>query len=1060
MRRTFTYYRKFLSLFAFLCLLIPWRAVAQKEVQKTITGIVIDKTNGGLAGVSVIQKGTTNGTVTDKDGNFTISLKGQNAVLLFRLVGFKTNEFPVGSRSNLRVLLEDDLKSLQEVVLIGYQGVQRRKTTGAIATVKGKDIENTPYASFDQALQGRVAGLSVLSTSGEPGASTLVNIRGSSNINQGSSTAPLYVIDNIIYDVNDKQSSYGSNPLAIINPNDIESIDVLKDASAAAIYGSRGSNGVIIVKTKRPKLGIPQIRLSTYYGVSDKPSLIPVVTGAAERRLKLGILYDQGTYTGIQNGLSPLLTDSLNTAFNNNTDWQGLLTQRATLSSIDASISGAEEKYSYKFAVNKYYEQGVLRGYDFNRLTPSLFFQVNPVKAIQFSTNVIYGTTKSKHGIGSGDPYATYPFNIQSFPSSFFQIRPAEQALYQGRYDDLRDDDRKTSLLANSQLIATLAKGLIFNSSFSYNVDNNTRNYFLPAELNNGVSSASTTVLQQRIWEINNYLSYEWKIKENHNFSALIGQGAYGLTRDNSFLQGLNLAIDGVKTVQGVAPGANLIGNSYSEENRKLSYFARFSYDYKGKYLFQANYRRDASSKYSMAHRWGNFPSVSAGWIISDEPFFKPLSNVMSFVKIRGSFGITGQDPSNYYAQYTTLISDASYEGSALANGTGGDRGLVNIPTYGGTQVAYPNYYSPAASPAIKWESSPQFNIGADINFFNDRINFTADYYIRNTNNQVFSIPVPIVTGYTSISSNFVGTRNTGVELTINTRNMGSKSAFQWSTNFNIAYNQNYVTKLPNGNRDITYGPPYLSENLTVGKPLFYYNSWIVNGVYRTNADVPVDPLTGLRLRHGSGSGPFYSAGDPIRKDVNGDYIIDDKDRVENGSPNPKFTGGFTNTFSYKNFSLSILTTFMFGREIRNGYLSDLLQVAGPGNPYSLYGTNAAVALKLNNGQTFWQKPGDVATFPGLIGNNVDKWNIAQSTYVQNGSFIRVRSARLSYSLPAKLASRYKLQSIRIYSIVDNIYLKKYANIPDPELVNVDGYANGTSYPQPKKITLGLDLVF
>ncbi|MCX2486359.1 SusC/RagA family TonB-linked outer membrane protein [Pedobacter sp. MR2016-24] len=1033
-------------------LLIPWSAFAQNKV----SGTVVDNKNNPLPGVSVFEKGTKNGTTSNGDGKFSLTLTQTSATITFRMVGYLAKELPAAGKSVLNIKLEDDNQSLSEVVLIGYQTIERKKSSSAISSIKGKDFQNTPYASVDAMLQGRVAGLAVMSTTGEPGANNIVNIRGSSSVNLGGTSSPLYVIDNVVYDVNDMQSSAGSNPLAVINPNDIETIDVLKDASASAIYGSRAANGVIIVTTKRPKLGIPQIRLSSYYGMSGKPSLRSVITGASERRLKMDYLYGQGTYDRLQAGLSQILTDSLNVAFNNNTDWQGLFTQNAGIYNIDASVSAAEDKYSYKFAVNKYYEEGVYKGYDFDRLTPSLFLMVKPSKAISVNTNIIYGNSKAKHGMGTG---AVSPFITWGFPSSFFKVRELEEQLYSGTYDELRDDDRNTSLVANVQLNATLAKNLLFTSNYSYNTQNNTRNYFMPGVLGDGISRAFTEILQSRTWETTNYLTYNFKVKEDHSFSALIGQGAERATRNNSFVQGRNITIAGVKTVQGLAPGADLSGNSYTGQRSKLSYFARLSYDYKSKYLLQASYRRDASSRYSVDNRWASFPSVSLGWVLSEEEFLKPMKDVVSFFKIRGSYGLTGQDPGDFYAQYTTLTSAADYDGSGLANGIAGDRGLQNITTYNGTQVAYPFYYGPAASSTIKWETNKQFNIGADISFFKDRIMLTGDYYVRDTYDQVLAIPVPVTTGYTTLLANIVSTRNTGVELTLNTRNLGPASKLQWSTNFNIAYNKNYVIKLPNNGREITYGPPWLQQSLSLGLPLFYYKAWEQTGVYATLADVPVDPLTGDRLKNGA-TNQFYGAGDPALKDMNGDYIINDSDKINSGSPNPKYTGGMTNTFSYKNFSLSVLTTFVAGRQLRNGYLSDLLQDAGTDDPYYRWGVSSGPATHLTEGKTFWSPTNTNAEVAGLVRNTVDKWNIGSSAFVQNASFIRVKSIQLSYSLPQSIVKKFKMQGFRIYSVADNLYLKKYADVPDPELIEATGYYNGNTYSLPKKITFGLEATF
>ncbi|WP_207436098.1 SusC/RagA family TonB-linked outer membrane protein [Sabulibacter ruber] len=1038
-----------------LPLLLLFLVQEQVFAQRQIKGVVKDSENRQtLVGVSVVEEGNpTNGVATDLEGAFSITLKNPDGLLRFSYVGYTSKTLPVKGKSTVEVFLDANTNVLQEAVVIGYQNIERKKTTGAIASIKGKDIENTPYPTFDAMLQGRVAGVSVLSVSGEPGANNIVNIRGSSNLNPDGIRAPLYVIDNIVYDVNDIIQSYGnSNPLATINPNDIESIDVLKDASASSIYGARAANGVIIIKTKRPRGGAPQIRVSTYMGIADQPAMKPIIVGAAERRMKMDLLRVGGDYTRFSNGeLSPMLTDSLNPAFNNNTDWQGLFLQRGIISNVDASIMGANDTYSYRLSFNRYTEEGVMIGYGIERITPRLFLQLNPTDRIQVTQDLFLGFTKAKHG--SGDA-ARYPFSTWGFPSSFWQIREEEKAIYSGRYDDLRDDDRSTSLNGNTQVMVKLLPGLLFRSSLSYNFNTNSRDQFIPGVLNFGRNDAISTVYQNRRWELENYFAYDKKLGENHTFSALLGQGAEKAVGNSIYTRGNGIAIDAVKTVQGVPPGSNLSGNSSVVERSRLSYFGRLSYEFKERYILQGNWRADASSRYGKSNRWGQFPSISAGWIVSEEPFFSSLTHFLPYLKFRGSYGITGLDPGSYYAQYLTLTSDASFFTGRLGNGDFANG--QTMTTYNGTTVAYPNYQNAAASTDISWERSPQYNLGVDLHLFKERVSITADFYVRDSKSMVFDVPVPATTGYTSISDNYVDVRNSGVEVVLNTNNLPPLSPLQWSTNFNIAYNKNYVTNLPGG-REFTFGPPWMMRTLNVGQPLFPFLVWDVEGIYARDEDVPVNPLNGRRLSWYGGA--EFGAGDPARRDINGDYIIDDLDKIPAGSPNPNVTGGMTNSFSYKGFTLDVLITFIRGRSLWNGYLSDKLQDAGTNEPYSVWGPNSGPASKLANG-TYWRNPGDIAQYPGLITNRVDKYHIGQSYFVEDASFTRLKNIRLGYTVPTALASKLKMKSMRIYGLVDNVYVWSNATVPDPEAVEPNGYSSGNDYPIPKKYMMGLELTF
>jgi TonB-dependent starch-binding outer membrane protein SusC len=1045
-------FRQFIYLWL---LLLPCQVFAQR----TVIGKVVDAKGMPLPEVSVRNKANQKTVKTDANGKFSIVAGGDEIVLRFTYIGFKAVEQNVGDKTSLSITMQEDAMSLDDAVVIGYQDIQRRKTTGAISTVKAKEFENTPYATFDAMLQGRVAGMAVLSTSGEPGTNNIVNIRGSSNVrlSDNAISAPLYVIDNIIYDVNDFGSAYGSNPLQSINPNDIESVDILKDASASAIYGARAANGVIIVKTKRPIGGKPEVRFSAYMGVSDQPAMKPITVGAAERRLKMDLLNQGGRYSWFADGqISQMLTDSLNPAFNNNTDWQGMFLRAAKINNINASVGATMENFLYRISLQRYYEEGVMIGYENDNITPRLFLQVNPTKNIQIETNLFAGITKAKHGSGESPTGSKYPFTTWGFPSSFWQITDTEEAVYTGRYDDLMDDDKTTSINGNVafSLKEVFIPELTFRTQLSFNSNNNTRDLFQPGLItSSGRNWAQSWVFQNQRWELESFFNYNKTFKDAHTLSAVFGYGMEKNNRNNRYLSGYSDNSLSVKTISGIPAGSDLYGWTSLEERARVSFFGRIGYDYKSKYLLSASYRQDASSRYSRDNRWGVFPSLSAGWVLSEEPFFEPIKDLVSFLKIRSSYGLTGLDPGSYYAQYTTLGFNTGYEGAVLDNGLGG-----TFSTYNGKTVTYPNYTSAASSANIKWERTPQFNLGFDMNFLNDHISLTADYYIKDSKSLVFESPAPLTTGYSNVSSNFVDVRNTGVELTLNTRNMNNASAFQWNTNFNISYNKNYVTGLPNGNREYRTGPPWMERTLNIGQPLFPFQVWQVNGVFATDADVPIDPLTGERLRNGL-TGQYYKAGDPNPVDVNGDYIIDYLDKVSKGDPNPKIIGGLTNQFTYKGFSLQVLVTFIQGRSLWNGYLSDRLQDAGSPSLYATWGSNSAVAGDYNLSD-FWLQSGDQTRFPGLFSNNVDKWHIAQSYFVENASFVRLKNIQLGYNLPKRVVEKLHCRSIRLFGMLDNVYIWSWSDTPDPEAVEPNGYSTGNGYPIPKKYTFGLDVTF
>ncbi|QBQ41933.1 SusC/RagA family TonB-linked outer membrane protein [Sphingobacterium psychroaquaticum] len=1020
-----------------------------------ISGTVSDRHGNPIAGVTVKEKGGRSTAATDEKGLYEIKTESNAKYLVFSFVGFRPKEHVIAKgETKVNVILDDDAADLDEVVVVGYQDIQRRKMTGAVSSVKGREFENTPYATFDAMLQGRVAGLTVLSTSGEPGTNNIVNIRGSSNLGLADNQlqSPLYVIDGIIYDVSDIRAAYGdASPLQAINPNDIESVDILKDASAASIYGARAANGVIIVKTKRPAFGVPEVRVAAYTGISSRPAMKPITVGAAERRMKMNLLYNGGNYDWFYDGqVHQMLTDSLNAAYNHATDWQGLFLQSAPITNVNVSIGQNMEKFLYRISAQHYYEEGVMMGYENKSITPRIMLQVNPMENLQFETNIFSGITKAKHGSGDG---SKYPFSTWGFPSSFWQITDLERQVYTGRYDGLLDDDRSTSI--NGNVAGTVKKifipELTFRSQFSFNLNNNTRDLYRPKLLTGSQNIAENWVNQNRRWEWESYFNYNKIINSAHTLSGVLGYGMEKNVANSNYLWGRNNNSEAVKTVTGIGAGPNLSGYSNIAERSRISVFGRVGYDYKDRYLVSASYRMDASSRYSSDNRWGIFPSISAGWAISEENFFKKES-LVSYLKLRGSYGLTGRDPGSEYAHYTMLGYSGAYYGSVLDNGMGG-----NQFTYNGANVVYPNYGSTATSATIKWERSPQLNVGVDLNMLKDRIAINLEYYVRDSKDLVYGLQMPATSGYSTISTNFISVRNTGAELTINSRNMSPKSEFQWNTNFNISYNRNYVTKLPNGGQEIKVGPPWMERALNVGQPLYPFKVWEVDGVYATTDDVPVNPLTGARIRHGSGSGTQYQAGDPRRLDMNGDFIIDDNDKIDMGDPNPDFIGGMTHTFSYKNWSISALTTFIFGRTLWNGYLSDKLQDAGSATLYNTWGPNSAIAGDFEMAD-FWMKPGDQSKFPSLFRNTVDNWHIANSTFVENASFIRLKNVRIGYNVPQQFSKKLGIRSLRLYGVLDNIAIISWSTVPDPEAVEANGYSTGNGYPIPKKWTFGLDI--
>ena len=1017
---------------------LPASIFAQTDLVK-VTGTVTDETNQPVTGVNVLLKGSSNiGTVTDIEGKYTLNIP-KDATLIFKCVGYKTTEVAVNGKTTVNLSIQPDVKQLEDVVVIGYQAIKREKSTAAIASVAGEKIENIPVPSVEMALQGKVAGLNVLNITGEPGAKGIVTLRGNTSIaSQDSRSTPLYVVDGIVMDEGDlgQIDLTGTNPIAGINPNDIESIDVLKDASASAIYGARAANGVIIIKTKTPKAGKPQVRLNGYYGVAMKPTMRSTLVGTAERHLKMDLIYQYLGKPGMEN-VNYWITDSLNPAFNNHTDWQSNVIQKARIQNYDVNVSAYGEKTSYRLSYNFYDEEGTVIGTGFTRNTASLYLNARPYSFLNLTGNIRFSEMSRKKTNGSINIFSTW-----SFPSSFFKLTDEDIENFKGNNLDELDKNLNRDLYANFQANIDFTPYLKWTTSYSFGYSTTRNDYFIPSYRNDGNAYATSSSGSVKRWEIENYIQYLRSFKETHNLSVLFGQGAEYSYIDNLWGEGNYIASNSIQTIQGVV-SKNSNASSSIEERARLSWFARLSYDYKDKYLFSANWRMDGSSRFGKDNRWGHFPSVSAGWIITKESFF-PENQVTDFIKIRGSYGITGNDPAGFYDAYRALTTNVDYRGGS------------GITSYNGSGTIAYDFGSAVTSRELGWEESKQMNFGLDAHFLNKRIILTGDYYIRDSESMIFNYALPVTTGYTEAKNNLVSVRNSGVELQLSLDLLPHNWDWSWTIDANIAMNKNQIKKLPNGNRSIVTGAPWMEWILTVGRPLYEITGWRSNGIYATDDDVPVDPLTGNRMTF---FGTTMQAGDIAVADQNGDYNIDYNDKVSLGNPDPKYYGGINTTVRWKGISLGVFCNYVIKRTFWNGFLSDRMN----GGVYSAggWGNVSGPALDFG-GLKYYTTPGQQADLPTLIAtNHMDNRHIAHEIYTDNGSFFRVKNISMSYEFPTALVNKIKLQRLRVYGYMDNVWVfSKSKTYPDPENINTNGYANGSEYPLPHKFTLGAEITF
>lgn len=1034
------------------------KRLRSKFLQEKVSGTVKDEKNQPFAGVSIRVVGKNVYTVSNEQGAFELNA-AQGDSLRFSFVGYKTETVAVqGNLLNLSMQLDDN-RDLEEVVVVGYQQQSLRKTTSAVQVVSGKQIENLPAPSFEALLQGRVAGVNIQNFSGAPGVRNTFTVRGNSTISSGFNTedfdlartmsTPLYIIDGIPLTITDLEgsSTTGTNFLAGINVNDIESIVVQKDAAATAVWGSRGANGVVVINTKKGATGKPQVRLSAYTGVSQRPELQRTYAGAEERRLKIGLLEEYGSHNQLQN-IPQMLTDSLNPSYNNATDWQELFYQTGLVQNYDVNVSAGNEILNYRLSFNHYNEDGIIRNTGFKRyaMRGNFDFRISP----KLNSNLVISASRTdrKRGLGRsrGLVDENLPIDPTQLPSSFVRLGQNDYDFYYGLYDRLRDKNITDAFSLYSQTNIKLLKGLeySFQGSISANLDN--RDRFFPAELDaNGVSSAFSNASRYSSYYLANVLTYTNSWRDAHNLVFTGMQSFQYDARNSTYVAGNNVPTDDIQVVTGIAQ-RDLSGNSNFGETALLSYMGQLAYDYKGKYLLSASWRADASSRFGANTKWGYFPAASLGWLVSEETFMKDV-NWINLFKFRASYGLSGTLPDNFYAPFNVWD--------------------VTTQTYDGITMATPSFANPITQPDLTWNKSRQLNVGADMYLLSNRLNITVDAYRKETINPIMGFPYPFYTGFTTLTYNVpLNILNEGVDLLIQTRNLPSSSALQWNTNFNLSYNRNRLASLPQGNRGFFTSSQGYNQQLlfNVGSPVYTWGQMVYEGVYSHLNQIPINPLTGEKLTYWTGNRQVIP-GDPIWQDVNGDYDVwDRQDLQPTGDPNPTFTGGLYNEFSYKNFSISALFTFTLGRDIINNFMAN--QYAGVWN-YGNVNSYANRRLPDFDGINYWtpsraESPDYQADFPSLnpYGNNYYQFLPFSTMWNENGNFVRLKMVSLGYNFKPQLLSRLGLKNARVYSMIDNLFILQSSSVPDAELVTPQGEYSGGAYPLPKKYTIGLEVTF
>lgn len=986
--------------------------------QNMVTGKVQDD-SGILSGVTVTIKGTKIETTTDAQGNFSIPA-APTQTLIFSFLGYDKREVPVQARQNVEVRLSSRNQNLKEVqvVAVGYGTMDRSKLTSAVSSIGADEIEHEVLPSISQAIQGKAGGVQVTQKSGSPGGGLNIRVRGTTSIN--ASSDPLYVIDGI--PVNSTTNftggssfdfgggTQGINILSSLNPSDVQSVEILKDAAASSIYGSRAANGVVLITTKRGMAGTSRINFNAYEGFSQVPS---------ERHYKLmntaqyqDFMRDYYSYVPDADGNPSQPPASILANSDINTDWQDAIFRSAPTRNYELSASGGSDNTQYYASLGYYRQGGVMLNSEFSRISTRLNIDHRHSDKLQFSANINLTRAlndrvqeeNSKEGptkFGIFGPPNLPVYNADgSFamdPVSISRENPVAMLLLPINHSETFRGI--ANLSAEYRFIPQLALKTNFGADFSY-ID---ENFFMPPTgLRSYVSQGGMGRRQNtrdQLWINETTLNYDQDFGE-HSLNALVGASVQASRID--FIMGgrTNFPSDQIPYIS--AGGSNPSANSYPEEWAIASFFGRINYGYKGRYLVTANFRSDGSSRFGPDNRWGYFPSFAAAWRLSEEDFLKE-NKTISDLKLRASWGITGNQNIPNYASYSLYTGGNNYAGlPGFVPNILGDRNL-------------------------KWETTSQFDVGADIGLFDNRISILADYYIKNTSDLLVGISIPSSSGYPNRFTNVGEIQNKGFEFEISSQNL--IGTFKWNTSLNMGFNRNRIISLPGGTLYGGIGNLNIAQE---GLPLGSFYGYQMVGVNTETGLIDFQKQDG-------------TVGPPT----------DPSDRVIIGDPNPDFFGGITNTFQYQGFDLNIMAQFNYGNDVYNNNLSTALE----GSNVSSSGSEEWVRR--------WRQPGDVTDIPRPTPGDFSNATVS-SRFVQDGSFLRIRNITLGYTFSDNFIQRLNMTSLRIYATVQNAYVFTNYKGYDPEVSSnqggenqglIYGYDYG-SYPQPRIFTAGVNVVF
>lgn len=1015
--------------------------------QKTVTGLVTEAGNMPIPGVSVVVKGTTNGTTTDFDGKYTIKLKSGQTILSFSYLGYKTKEVAVGNKTTINVLLEADAVALDEIVVVGYGSQLKENISGSVATVDTGDLETIPQVGIDQMLQGRASGVSVTTNSGQPGAAVSVRIRGVNSIS--GSSEPLYIVDGVPIS---GDSGGGSSPLTSINPSDIESLNILKDASATAIYGSRGSNGVVIITTKRGKNNKGTLSYNSYIAIQEPTNIIEVL--------------DLPGYAKLQNSINKIyglneVVEYLNPSLlGEGTNWQKEIFDNALMKSDQISFAGGSESMDYFLSVSNLKQDGTVLGSSFDRQTIRTNINAKLNDRLKVGMSLTASRTKEQLTL-NGSPTGAIGLSLFNSPAiavrnpdgSFAGPKVGDDFQFENpiaRALNVNNSLKKDRILGNIYAELKIFDKLTYRTEFGGNFENTFNSNFIPTysygEVENETNTLAIRDESSDFWVIKNLLTYNDTFKDKHDITVLLGaeaqESTYGaiVSTDGDFV-GNQVPILGT----GNAADRN---EQYKGSNALESYFGRVIYSLDNKYGVTASMRADGSSRFAKGNKWGYFPSLSASWKISKEAFMDNVDFIQN-LKFFGGYGEVGNQNIPNFAYGSRLRSANTGIGTGFL--------LANFE-----------------NPDLKWESSTQTNLGLDFSLFDSRLNATIEVYNKVSKDFLYQFAATdFITGGASNGAieapwvNLGEMVNKGIDVTLSYNTQNNKG-FNWNSSLTVSHYKNKVTDLGNvprinGAMNINYDG---LQNITIteqGAPIGLFYGLEVEGIFRS-----VDDFVGAPIQFGR---PFQDAlfattwlgdikfKDQLTIDTNGDGVpdtadgvIDGNDRTVIGNPHPDFTFGFQNSFTYKNFDLSVFLQGSYGNDVFNGI--DRLLTAG-----NRTFTNQSPAVL-----DFWSVDNPNGNQPRLARNDTRNIEISDR-YIEDGSYLRIQNVTLGYTLNSDISEKIGLSRLKLYGSIQNLYTFTNYSGYDPEIgsFNQNTLLTGIDagrYPSPRTFTLGIDVQF